>query len=58
MQQQNDAMTMLVGNARGNSVLTDTRGICRPVENKGGRGQVRGVESEVDGLFRDLRTAV
>ena len=35
MTQQNDALAVLVGSGRGNSGLTDTRGIGRPVAFKG-----------------------
>ena len=35
MKQQNDALAVLVGSGRGNSELTDTRGIGRPVAFKG-----------------------
>ena len=39
MKQQHDALTMLVGNTSGNSVLTDTRGIGRPVVFKVDEGK-------------------
>ena len=35
MKQQQDSLNQIVGNVRGNSVLTDTRGIGRPVTFKG-----------------------
>ena len=35
MKQHNDALAVLVGSGRGNSGLTDTRGIGRPVAFKG-----------------------
>ena len=42
MKQQNDALTELVGCARGTSALTDTRVIGRPVVFEGNGGQVLG----------------